>query len=332
MREHKYIAVSALAVAALLAAGHSASAQTTGEKIEQKMDRAGDKVNQSMDRAGDKIEQKTDRAEGKMERAGDTAKDMTKDAKTGMSDSWLTSKAKIALFADDRVKGRQVNVETKNGVLTLRGKVDSAEAKSAAESIAKGVDGVKSVKNELQVVAPTDRATVDANDADIKKAVENSFAKEPRFSKIDVRADRGTVTLTGDADGITTSARASEVARNVPGVRAVKNDITVKEGRVDKDMRADRSELRTDRRNGQSDGNALSSNRQEHVRLMQEALKKEGYDPGPIDGIQGRQTTAAIEAFQKAENLTVTGRADAETLGKLRISSDAGSAARRSSR
>jgi hyperosmotically inducible protein len=314
MREHKYIAISALAVAALLAAGHSASAQTTGEKIERKMDRAGDKV-----------EQKTDRAEGKMERAGDTAKDMATDAKTGMSDSWLTSKAKIALFADDRVKGRQVNVETKNGVVTLRGKVDSAEAKSAAESVAKGVDGVKSVKNELQVVAPTDRAAVDANDADIKKAVEASFAKDPRLSKIDVRADRGTVTLTGEADGITTSARASEVARNVPGVRAVKNDLTFKEGRVDKDMRADR-------RTGQSDGSALSSNRQEHVRLMQQALKKEGYDPGPIDGVQGPQTTAAIQAFQKAENLTVTGRADAETLGKLRISSDAGSANRPSSR
>lgn len=318
MREHKYIAVSALAVAALLATGHSASAQTTGEKIERKMDRTGDK-----------IEQKTDKAESKMERAADSTKDMAKEAKTGMSDSWLTSKAKIALFADDRVKGRQVSVETTNGVVTLRGKVDSAEAKSAAESIAKGVDGVRTVKNELQVVAPTDRATVDANDADIKKAVEDSFAKDPRLSKIDVRADRGTVTLTGDADGIGTSARASEVARNVPGVRAVKNDLKFKEGRVDKDMRADWRDVRADR---PSDGSALSSNRQEHVRLMQEALKKEGYDPGPIDGVQGPQTTAAIEAFQKAENLTVTGRANAETLGKLRISSDAGSAARRSSR
>jgi hyperosmotically inducible protein len=322
MREHKYIAVSALAVAALLAAGHSASAQTTGDKIEQKMDRAGDKMNRSMDRAGDKIEQKTDRTEGKMERAGDTAKDMANDAKTGVSDSWLTAKAKIALFADDRVKGRQVNVETNGGVVTLRGKVDTADAKAAAESIAKGVDGVRSVKNELQVVAPTDRATVDAKDEDLEKAVEDRFAKDQRLSKIDVRADKGMVTLTGDAPNIATSARASEVARGVPGVRAVKNDLTVKEG-GDKDMRTERSDVRADRRGGQADGGAISPGRQEHVRLMQEALKKEGYDPGPIDGIQGRQTTAAIEAFQRAENLTVTGRADAETLGKLRISTGA---------
>jgi osmotically-inducible protein OsmY len=39
----------------------------------------------------------------------------------------------------------------------LRGKVDSDEAKNAAEEIAKGIDGVKSVKNELQVVATSKR-------------------------------------------------------------------------------------------------------------------------------------------------------------------------------
>src|SRR5262244_2866374 len=55
----------------------------------------------------------------------DKAKTMTQEAKTGMSDSWLTSKTKIALFSDDRVKGRQVHVETKGGVVYLRGKVDT---------------------------------------------------------------------------------------------------------------------------------------------------------------------------------------------------------------
>src|SRR6266496_5611550 len=70
----------------------------------------------------------------------DKAKTMTQEAKTGMSDSWLTSKTKIALFSDDRVKGRQVSVETQHGVVTLRGKVDSAEAKAAASEIAKGID------------------------------------------------------------------------------------------------------------------------------------------------------------------------------------------------
>jgi peptidoglycan hydrolase-like protein with peptidoglycan-binding domain len=52
---------------------------------------------------------------------------------------------------------------------------------------------------------------------------------------------------------------------------------------------------------------------------MQQALKDKGYDPGPVDGVQGPRTTAALLAYQKAENITATGRADAETLGKLGI-------------
>ena len=81
-------------------------------------------------------------------------KGVVKETKAAVSDSWITSKAKISLFADERVKGTQVNVDTKNGVVHLRGKVDSAEAKAAAEEVAKGLDGVKSVKNDLQVWPP----------------------------------------------------------------------------------------------------------------------------------------------------------------------------------
>src|ERR1700674_2330404 len=93
--------------------------------------------------------------------AADTAKEnaqtTTQEAKTMVSDTWITSKTKISLFSDDRVKGTQVSVDTTKGVVHLRGKVDSAEAKSAASDIAQGVEGVKSVKNDLQVVAPTAR-------------------------------------------------------------------------------------------------------------------------------------------------------------------------------
>src|SRR5262249_60177591 len=106
--------------------------------------------------------------------AKDKTKSMTQDAKQGMSDSWITSKTKIALFSDDRVKGRQVHVETKGGTVMLRGKVDDAEAKTAAGEIAKGIDGVKSVKNELQGVAPTDRKAGGAGDKQIHKRVRDS--------------------------------------------------------------------------------------------------------------------------------------------------------------
>lgn len=158
----------------------------------------------------------------------DKAKTMTQEAKTGMSDSWLTSKAKIALFSDDRVKGRQVHVETKGGVVYLRGKVDTADAKAAATDVAKGIEGVKDVKNELQVVAPSARAAVNADDKIIYKNVEHKFKQDPQLksAKIDAKVEAGVVILTGEVKNIDTSARASEVAFSVPGVRYVKNDLS----------------------------------------------------------------------------------------------------------
>ena len=169
-----------------------------------------------------------DKAKSAAEETKDTTKSMTHEAKQGMSDSWITSKTKIALFSDDRVKGSQVHVETTGGTVMLRGKVDDAEAKTAAGEIAKGIDGVKSVKNELQVVAPGNRKAVDADDKQITKSIEDRFKQDPQLknAKIDAKVNAGVVTLTGEVKSIDTSARASELARGIPGVRSVKNDLT----------------------------------------------------------------------------------------------------------
>ena len=159
----------------------------------------------------------------------DKAKSTTEDAKTAVTDSWITSKTKIALFADQRVKGTQVSVDTKDGVVHLRGKVDSDEAKQAASEVAKGVEHAKSVKNDLQVVPPAARKAVDANDKDIDKAVESRLAKDAQLKKVDVRTDGGVVTLTGEVSSITAAAKASEMARHVSGVKSVKNELTVRQ-------------------------------------------------------------------------------------------------------
>jgi hyperosmotically inducible protein len=158
--------------------------------------------------------------------ADEKAQTTTQETKTMVTDSWVTSKIKISLFADERVKGSQVSVDTAKGVVHLRGKVDSAEAKSAAGDIAKGVDGVKSVKNDLQVVAPATRKAVDASDSDIAKAVVTRLSKDTQLKTVEVRTDAGVVTLTGQVATIGTSAKASELARGVPGVKSVKNELT----------------------------------------------------------------------------------------------------------
>jgi hyperosmotically inducible protein len=228
------------------------------------------------------------------------AKGVAQDSKTGISDSWLTAKTKIALFADERVKGGQVSVETRNGTVSLRGKVDSDEAKAAAAAVAKAVDGVKGVRNDLQVVPPGDRKVIDTSDKDITRQVEGRLSKDARLKKVDVRTDGGAVILTGAVPSIGASARASELARGVPGVRAVKNELT-----YDAAMR-DRSGVTPTRPQSQ-------------VMAMQQALKEKSFEPGPIDGVMGPRTAAALKEYQKAENLKMTGQMDRDTAARLGV-------------
>jgi peptidoglycan hydrolase-like protein with peptidoglycan-binding domain len=53
------------------------------------------------------------------------------------------------------------------------------------------------------------------------------------------------------------------------------------------------------------------------IERVQKALKEKGHDPGPVDGVMGPQTSAALRAYQKAEGLNATGRLDDATLAKL---------------
>jgi len=161
------------------------------------------------------------------EEGKDKVRSTAQSAKGQVNDSWITAKTKIALYADDRVKGSQVNVTTNRGVVVLQGKVDSTEAKSSAAEIARGIDGVKEVKNDLQVVPRSEQKAVKASDKELTKSVKERLKRDPQLknAKIDAQVDAGVVTLTGDAPSITASARASELAREVPGVRSVKNEL-----------------------------------------------------------------------------------------------------------
>ncbi|MFE0586121.1 molecular chaperone OsmY [Pantoea vagans] len=66
-------------------------------------------------------------------------------------DAATTSEIKAKLLADDIVPSRNVKVETTDGVVQLSGHVDNQAQSDRAESIAKAIEGVKSVKNDLTV-------------------------------------------------------------------------------------------------------------------------------------------------------------------------------------
>ena len=69
------------------------------------------------------------------------------------SDSWITTKTKSALLADKNTSAAKVHVTTKDGIVTLTGKVANKEAKQAAEQDARNIKGVKDVVNHLVVAS-----------------------------------------------------------------------------------------------------------------------------------------------------------------------------------
>lgn len=84
---------------------------------------------------------------------------------TGLDDGWLWTKTRFDLAAADDLKDSTINVDVQSAIVTLRGTVDNPQQKAKAETIAKAVAGVKSVKNMLTV---TTNKTATAN-SNVKK-------------------------------------------------------------------------------------------------------------------------------------------------------------------
>ena len=72
---------------------------------------------------------------------------------TGLNDGWLWVKARFDLAAADDLRDSTINVDVDNAVVTLSGTVASAAQRTRAEQVAKSVEGVKSVRNQLKVSA-----------------------------------------------------------------------------------------------------------------------------------------------------------------------------------
>jgi hyperosmotically inducible protein len=150
------------------------------------------------------------------------------------SDPGVTTAVKTKFAADDTVKAYKINVDTKDGVVTLAGTVDTPAAKERAVEIAKATKGVNSVVDELTIEAPTAATSgvemIDTTaDAAITTAVKTKFLADTSISglKIDVDTKGNVVTLTGIVPTAAERTRAVETARKTDGVKSVVDNMTV---------------------------------------------------------------------------------------------------------
>jgi hyperosmotically inducible periplasmic protein len=74
-----------------------------------------------------------------------------KTAGQNIDDATITASVKSTLVADKAANLTRIDVDTNSGVVALNGTVESAEQKTRAEQLARRVDGVRNVINNLQV-------------------------------------------------------------------------------------------------------------------------------------------------------------------------------------
>lgn len=145
-------------------------------------------------------------------------------------DAWITMKATIALMTADDVSAADLNVDTVKGVVTLHGKVPTEGEKAKAERAATRIDGVKSVRNLLQIVPNARREVVDRADHDVKSAVEAAFKANRRVADSGIKVasvNKGVVLLAGKTNSLESHLEAVQVAFVVKGVRRVSSEVEV---------------------------------------------------------------------------------------------------------
>lgn len=152
-----------------------------------------------------------------------------REAGGAVSDAWLTTKAKVALMAEPGLSPMAINVDTRSGVVTLFGIVETEEIKGKAESEVSQLDGVKAVENELQVVPDVAADRTEAQDDELLEAVQERLGAREALSDADINLEvrNRVVRLTGTVASQRDRLTALTVARGTQGVDSVIDDLTL---------------------------------------------------------------------------------------------------------
>jgi len=158
----------------------------------------------------------------------------------GRPDSWVTAKTKLALLTSEGLTAFKINVDTVDARVTLHGTVPSAEEKAKAEDVARKIEGVREVRNLIQVVPKKQEDRVEASDDQLKSRVQRALKNDAALAHSDISVQSvndGVVLLAGNADSMNAHLDAVATAARVPGVRRVATEIKSPDALADAEMR-----------------------------------------------------------------------------------------------
>ncbi len=155
-----------------------------------------------------------------------------------LTDTGITTNVKAKFVANDVIKSSQIEVATKDGVVTLTGNVDSEEAKKKAIELARATTGVKNVVDMISAReasgsgdAPEPSRTIGetVTDSGITMSVKSRLLDDPQVKglRIDVDTRDGVVFLTGSVGSDVEKQKAIQLAKETKGVRDVQSNLTL---------------------------------------------------------------------------------------------------------
>jgi osmotically-inducible protein OsmY len=184
-----------------------------------------------------------------------------------IKDAWLVMKVHSEMVDEDVLNGSNIDVDVKNGVVTLQGTVPTEAARARALAVAKANDGVKNVVDQLKIAPAgadrmdraadkTARAADKAEDRAQRagektaaagrsagRAIDDGWIKSKIYaqfladwntvlndSDIDVDVDNNMVTLNGTVKSAEAKAKAVSIAKGTDGVKGVKDNLRVGTG------------------------------------------------------------------------------------------------------
>ncbi len=147
-----------------------------------------------------------------------------------VDDAALLTSVKSALASDPVTEAREINVDVNRGVVKLAGFVDTSNEKSKAGDIARGVDGVQSVQNDISVQKGDTSTGEKIDDSILTGKVKAALIADSatKAHQLNVETQGGVVQLSGFVDDAESKAAATSVAKSVTGVKDVKNELSVK--------------------------------------------------------------------------------------------------------
>lgn len=153
------------------------------------------------------------------------------------SDAWITTKVKTALLFNAEVSTLGTQVDTKGGVVTLRGEADTEAQKELTGEYAKDVAGVKEVQNLIVATKEPKKSAESAgkavgaaiDDASITAQAKMALLTHQSTSAIrtDIDTKNSIVTITGKAKNDAEKELVGKLVGDIRGVKSVNNNMTV---------------------------------------------------------------------------------------------------------